>query len=158
MSKIPTIPVEEAIRITSNWRSFYAEIYNDSTENHKKIDPDGKEVFRGFRIPIEDLEEIIKVSKKFNAESTEKITSVRAYLVKDTDDPKQLKDIHVILVPVVGGKEIEPFPKGNEAPFGRDLLEGPNVALGEGESQVYDFTAPCPTECDPDSPLYSSNP
>lgn len=154
MQKIPTIPVEEAIRITGNWRSFYAEIYNDSAESQKKIDPDGKEVFRGFRIPIEDLEQILEVTKKFNADNIEKISSVRAYLVKDSEDPKQLGDIHIILVPVVGGKAMEPFPGETAAPFGRDLLQIEDREERVTQSVIYDFTSPCPSECDTESPLY----
>lgn len=98
MNKIPTLPVDAAIRLTSNWRSFYAEIYNDSREPHKKIDPNGKEVFRGFRVPLEDLEQLVEVAKKYNAENQQKVNSVRAYLVKDSADIRQLGDVHVILV------------------------------------------------------------
>lgn len=156
MSKLPTVPVQKAIELTSNWRSFYAEIYNDSTQNLKKIDPDGKDVFRGFRIPLDDLEQIMEVARKFNSENQEKINSVRAYLVKDTEDVTRLGDIHIILVPVVGGKEIEPFPLQSVAPHGRDLLQLENQTLDTEESVIYDFTTPCPTQCDPESELYSS--
>ncbi|MCD8538486.1 MAG: hypothetical protein LRY55_01045 [Leadbetterella sp.] len=159
MSKTPTIPVPKAIQLTTNWRSFYAEIYNDSVEHTKKIDPDGKEVFRGFRIPLEDLEQLLKIAKKFNTEnSEEKINSIRAYLVKDSEDPKLLGDIHVILVPVVGGNEMEPFPSKSATPYGTDLLQMEDRALGTTESVIYDFTSPCPTECDTDSDLYSPQP
>lgn len=156
MSKLPTVPVQKAIELTSNWRSFYAQIYNDSTQNLKKIDPDGKDVFRGFRIPLDDLEQIMEVTRKFNSENEEKINSVRAYLVKDTEDVTRLGDIHIILVPVVGGKEIEPFPLQSVAPHGRDLLQLENQTLDTEESVIYDFTTPCPTQCDPESELYSS--
>lgn len=156
MSKTPPIPVEKAITLTSNWRSFYAEIYNDSKEHHKKIDPNGEEVFRGFRIPLSDLEEILNVIKKFNEENSEKINSIRAYLVKDSEDTSYLRDIHVILLPVVGGKEIEPFPVKNAAPYGTDLLKVEDRTLGITKSVIYDFSQPCPTECDTESKLYSS--
>lgn len=156
MNKIPTVPVQKAIELTSNWRSFYAKIYNDSTENLKKIDPDGKDVFRGFRIPLDDLEQLVEIAKKYNSENSEKINSVRAYLVKDTEDVTRLGDIHIILVPVIGGKEIEPFPLKSVAPHGRDLLEMEDRALDINKSVIFDFTTPCPTECDPESELYSS--
>jgi len=158
MNKMPTVPVQKAIELTTNWRTFYADIYNDSTQNLKKIDPDGQDVFRGFRIPLDDLEQLLEVAKKFNAENSEKINSVRAYLVKDTEDVSRLSDIHIILVPVVGGKEIEPFPLQSVAPHGSDLLQMENKTLGVTESVIYDFTTPCPTQCDPESELYSSEP
>ncbi len=156
MNKIPTVPVQKAIQLTSNWRSFYAEIYNDSEENLKKIDPDGKDVFRGFRVPLEDLEQILKTAKSFNTDHSEKINSIRVYLVKDTEDATRLGDIHIILVPVIGGKEIDPLPPGGVAPHGKDLLQMENKTLGITESVIYDFSLPCPTECDPESELYSS--
>lgn len=158
MNKIPNVPVEKAIRLAANWRSFYAEIYNDSVENHHKIDPDGNEVFRGFRIPLEDLEQLLKIAHKFNSENPEKINSIRAYLVKDSDNISHLKDIHVILLPVVGGNEMKPFPLKGVAPYGTDMLQMEDRALGTTESVIYDFTQPCPTECDPESELYSPQP
>lgn len=156
MEKMSTIPVEKAIQITANWRSFYAEIYNDSVKHEKKIDPNGEEVFRGFRIPIADLEQLLKIAKIYNEDHTEKIHSVRAYLVKDSERPEQLKDIHLILVPVVGGKEMHPGSEKAVAPFGYDLLQVKDSALEKEGSLIFDFTMPCPTECDPESTLYSS--
>lgn len=158
MKKLPTIPVEKAIQLTTNWRSFYAEIYNDSVKHEKKIDPNGEEVFRGFRIPIEDLEQLLQIAKAYNEDHTEKISSVRAYLVKNTGDPKQLGDIHIILVPVAGGKGMEPFPGRAAAPYGRDLLQVENKTLETDDSAIFDFSAPCPTECDTESDLYSDKP
>lgn len=156
MTKIPTIPVEEAVKLTTNWRSFYADIYNDTTKNLKKIDPDGKDVFRGFRIPIEDIEQLLQVAKEFNAENQKKINSVRAYLVKDTEDVTRLSDIHIILVPVIDGENGELFKSGMPVLHGRDLLEVENKESEVNESVIYDFTTPCPTQCDPESELYSS--
>lgn len=156
MEKLPTIPVEQAIQLTTNWRLFYADIYNDSVKINKKIDPDGQEVFRGFRIPIEDLEQLLEVAKSFNADHSEKINSVRAYLVKDSQDPKQLSDIHIILVPVVGGKEIDPFPARGDVQYGNDLLQIKDGTAEAHRSVIFDFTTPCPTQCDTDSVLYSS--
>lgn len=153
-----TIPVEEAIQLTSNWRSFFAEIYNDSAEHSNEITPDGPDVFRGFRIPIEDLEQILEVIKKFNGENSEKINSIRAYLVKDTQDITKLKDIHIVLLPVVGGKKMEPVPRTSTlSPYGSDLLEVEDGTSHITKSVIFDFTSPCPTECDTGSPLYSSN-
>lgn len=156
MIKIPTVPVDEAIKLTTNWRSFYADIYNDSTKNLRKIDPNGKDVFRGFRIPMEDVEQLLAVSKEFNEQNQEKINSLRAYLVKDTEDVTKLSDIHIILVPVIDGKNGELFKSGLPVLHGRDLLEVKNAESDVNESVIYDFTSPCPTECDPESDLYSS--
>lgn len=158
MKKFPTLPLEKAIEQTSNWRSFYAKIYNDS-KFLNAINPDGEGVFRGFRIPLEDLTQIVEFINKYNADekNKEKINSIRAYLAKNTDDMERLEDIHVLLVPVVGGKKIEPdMLRGDDAIYGRDLLEIDNKQENAIESTIYNFTTPCPTECDTKSVLYAS--
>ena len=49
-------------------------------------------------------------------------------------------------------------------PNGQDLLYTPESLAGlpgvgeEGDSNVYDFTKPCPDFCDPESPLFSDQP
>lgn len=156
MKNFPTVPLEQAIKQTTNWRLFYSKIYNDS-EKLNDIDPNGQSIFRGFRIPLEDLTQIVEVINIYNEDKnhTEKINSIRAYLCKDTDNMERLNDIHVMLVPVVGGKEISPNIIGeDDSPYGSDLLEF-DKEKGIVESTIYDFTTPCPTECDTKSKLYS---
>jgi hypothetical protein len=157
MINLPTLPIEVAQKLTTNWREYYADIYNKAVPA-KPIDSNSEMVFRGFRIPLQDLEKIVNLAKKLNSENkdSEPITSVRAYLVKDTPDPKFVKDIHIVLVPVVGGNEMAPKPGRSAQPFGTDLLSPPYVE-GE-ESFIFDFTAPCPSECDTDSILFSNEP
>ncbi|MDM1071484.1 hypothetical protein HX001_03130 [Empedobacter brevis] len=156
MKKFPTVPLVKAIEQTANWRSFYSKIYSDS-ELLNNIDPNGEDIFRGFRIPLDDLTQIVEVINAYNEDENnkEKINSIRAYLSKRTDDVERLHDIHVMLVPVVGGKDISPDIIGkDDSIYGRDLLEFDKMR-GVVESTIYDFTTPCPTECDTKSKLYS---
>lgn len=157
MNRFPTLPTKKAQKLTANWRNYYVKIYNDGNDT-PDLDPDGTEVFRGFRIPLEDLQQILETVETFNAgkDKEAKINSVRAYLAKDSDDIKRRDDIHILLVPVVGGERI--LPPLNAGPFpksGQDLLETRDEKSGEITYQIFNFTTPCPTECDTDSKLYS---
>lgn len=153
MTNLPTLPVKVAEELTTNWRQYYADIYNKAVPE-KPIDSNSEMVFRGFRIPLQDLEKIVEIAKTFNSEEGNglPISSVRAYLVKDSASTANIKDIHLVLVPVVGGKEMTPMPGAGVQPFGYDLLTPPDTET-EG-TYIFDFTTPCPTECDTDSPLY----
>lgn len=158
MSRFPTLPVEQARKLTANWRNYYVKIYNDG-DAIPDLDPDGTEVFRGFRIPLDDLRQILETVDKFNddPENEVKINSIRTYIAKDSDEVTRRDDIHLLLVPVVGGEEIlPPLHNGNFPKFGRDLLETRDKQNGQLSSQIFNFTTPCPTECDTDSKLYSS--
>ncbi len=150
MSTLPSIPVKEAVTLTSNWRTYYAALSTEANPA-QPISPNSPEVFRGFRIPLEDLEKIIAVAREYNEKNASPINSVRAYLVKDTPDIRHNKDIHLILVPVVGGKEMQ----AGLSPFGTDLL-GPKGVEDETDTFIYDYTSPCPAQCDTESILYSN--
>lgn len=118
----PTIPLDVAEAGTENWRDFYQ--FSTKTA-------DSKQIFRGFHIPVADLETLLKEAGD--------IDGVRAYFALQTPfdplTPDVDKDIHIYLVPV----------KDNI-----DICEDPN-----GNSNVCDFTTPCPKICDTSSPLYS---
>lgn len=159
-----TLPLEEAIIQTANWRAFYAEICSDR-ESLSAIDPDGENILRGFRISLESISQIKEVIDHYNADVNNeiKINSIRAYLAKRTDNTESLDDIHLLLVPVIGGEEIEPgLQKKSEltcgTDSGTDLLEIEDGENNIMKSTIYDFTTPCPTECDTNSELYASEP
>lgn len=156
MNVFPTLTTEQAQKLTANWRNYYASIYNDGNSG-PDIDPNGNEVFRGFRIPLEDLEQILETIHQYNAKEQHetKINSIRAYLAKDTEDTTRKDDIHILLVPVVGGRKINP-PLHQGETFGSDLLETIDEHSGSTNYQIFNFTTPCPTECDTKSKLYSN--
>lgn len=159
MNEFPTVPTEHAITLTSNWRKYYSKIYN-GPDTQLTIQPNDENVFRGFRIPLEDLSQILDVIKKYNEDAARKnqaeINSVRAYLAKNSPEIDIVNDVHVLLVPVVGGKKIEPHSKNNDiGEFGNDLLELETERGLSPQYTIYNFTTPCPTECDKNSKLFS---
>jgi hypothetical protein len=78
-----TIPVDEAIAMTKNWRD-HLETSND------------KFLVKSFLVPIIDFKNILKYNPDAEA--------VRAYIgLEDVNDPMSSK---LILVPVVSGKDV----------------------------------------------------
>lgn len=125
----PPVPVNEAIEMTANWRSYYAQITGTDPEN----------ALRAFKIPLEDLQAMVDLAQKDT-----QITSVRAYLALGEPANDTIVDsdkIHVLLVPV-----------SNTSEAGTDLLE--IQVAGRTISTIMDFTTPCPALCDQASPLY----
>lgn len=92
----------------------------------------GDHLLRGFFIPSLDLMGLFTLHEKTGC------LGVRGYLC--LTDPHDISSVELILVPV-----------GHD---GKDILNIPD-ASGEGrESTIYDFTQPCPSQCDTSSPLY----
>jgi hypothetical protein len=78
-----TIPVDEAIAMTQNWRGYLKE-------------SDQKFLAKSYLIPIIDFKNILK----YNPDAE----SVRAYIgLENVNDPMSSK---LILVPVAGGKDV----------------------------------------------------
>lgn len=160
MNEFPTVSTEDAIELTANWRKYYSEIYN-GPDTQLTITPDDENVFRGFRIPLEDLSQILEVIKNYNEDAVRKnepeINSVRAYLAKNSPDINVTRDVHVLLVPVVGGEKINPHSHKKEVgQFGDDLLELETEKGTSPQYTIYNFTTPCPTECDKKSKLFAN--
>jgi len=86
-----------------------------------------------FNIPMQDIASLADFTK---------CPSVRAYL--GMSDPKDISTLKLVLVPVDNTNT--------------DILSIP-VPDGSGglvdQSSIYDFTSPCPQNCDIDSPLFS---
>lgn len=134
----PPVPVVVAETLTQNWRDYYAGI--------TKTPP--VDAFRGFKIPLEDLEKLVDIAKKDN-----QITAVRAYLaigrpLQNGELPTS-EDLHILLVPVAenGGTGTDVLEVAEE-------IDGNIVMV----PSIYDFTTPCPAQCDFTSPLYSMQP
>jgi hypothetical protein len=92
---------------------------------------DNSQIFRGFHIPAADLRTLL-------TEVDEDIDAVRAYFALenpfDSDKPDAANNIHIYLVPVKDNVDI--------------------VEDRDGNSNVCDFTTPCPKICDTSSVLY----
>ncbi|WP_157280254.1 hypothetical protein [Pedobacter borealis] len=155
--KYPPIQLKEAEQLAKNWREYYAKLLNAHLNENKQktivvnVDSNGSDIFRGFKIPLKDLKNILKVAKKYNKQKkkAEKINAVRAYLAMGEPEGGENNGIvHVLLLPVAGNKD-KTVPPGTHSPKGSDLFTNE-----EGDSVIYDFTTPCPNICDTDSPLY----
>lgn len=153
----PLMSEQEAIHQTANWRMYYANMYNVATGS--MINYNSPEVFRGFRIPLDDLNQIMEVINQHNSNpqnQNNKINSIRAYFAKKTKNIVFGGDVHAILLPVVGGRSMVP-PVQPVQSFGTDMLKYFPPQSTSPVSCIYDFTSPCPTECDTSSPLFSYN-
>lgn len=127
-----TIPLATAITWTSDWRTK-----NPST-------------CRAFLIPIEDLRGVLAEIEAQPNPNNEELYA-RAYLAIDkTQLNPQLQEKLVI----VGTKPEQVTVSGSTSTVYRDLLPsaaGSNVE--DSGNNIYDFTKPCPTYCDDNSPL-----
>ncbi|MDQ7949030.1 MAG: hypothetical protein REI93_09305 [Pedobacter sp.] len=98
---------------------------------------------RAVLIPINDLLAIVEKYSVVDDDGNirNSLSGVRAYFavkVTDTDLPD---DITALIVPV--------DLKGN------DICTNKVGVKDDGDdSEIYDFTKPCPDQCDPESPLY----
>ncbi|RQO30688.1 hypothetical protein DBR32_08120 [Taibaiella sp. KBW10] len=147
MSDFPPITPEEARDLTSTWRTYFAQSLGIE-------DPNSTDIFRGFRIPLVDLKNIMEDIDYYNAQGGD-INSIRVYLAKNNLESNDANDIHVLLLPIDGG---EPMGNGetNEYPFGKDVLQMRRTVSSPVTSTIYDFTTPCPKQCDVSSPLYAT--
>ncbi|MBP6432860.1 MAG: hypothetical protein KA319_13930, partial [Ferruginibacter sp.] len=97
-----------------------------------QYEPEGQYV-RAFNIPMSDIQ---------NLGDFTDCSSVRAYLAMET--PGDISSLKIILVPV--------DQKNNDVLS----IEVPSEGGGMVEqSAIYDFTSPCPSVCDVNSPLFS---
>lgn len=135
------IPVKEAIAKTTHWRNFMARTFTDVSE---KALP--KAVYIS-RTDIEDLARYCAADKS--------ILGARAYFTLDKayaeGETNQVKFIMVLVKDTPGyfnGQDLLFIPPGP----GMEALspDGGNL----DDSNVYDYTRPCPDCCDPDSPLF----
>ncbi len=130
---VPTIPLNEAIARVTRFREKMVKSAAIPESN----------IPRAILIPINDLLAIVQkyttVDDEGNVQSA--LTGIRTYFaIKATD--QDLPDEVTALVVAVDKD-------------GNDLINT-KVGLGDdGEgSEIYDFTAPCPDVCDPESPLF----
>lgn len=140
MSRITHDPIslDEAIKVTEAWRIYYADAIGEQNPNSPNI-------FRGFTIPLSDLENLYNFAKE-NPE----ITGVRAYIAKGDCDANGVATgdkIHIVLLPIEGDAE-NTKPGSTVVPVTKDVYGK------DGKSLIYDFTTPCPELCDFDSDLY----
>lgn len=129
----PTIPVKEAVaRVTL----FRAQLIDQMPKSN---------IPRAILIPIDDLLAIIEKHSRITGEGkvVNTLKGVRAYFATKASDMDLPDDVTALIVAV--------DQEGN------DIVVNQNKLKDDGddeESEVYDFTLPCPSECDVESPLY----
>lgn len=127
---VPTIPLSAAKSRVKRFRDQMLE---------KGGNPDGTP--RAILIPISDLLAIIEKYSTVDEEGNvlNSLKGVRAYFAVKESDRELADDVTALIVAVDKN--------------GKDIIPNSDLLQGDG-SEIYDFTVPCPTECDPESPLY----
>ncbi|MFN0293281.1 hypothetical protein [Pedobacter helvus] len=127
---VPTVPLQEAIDRVTRFRD---QLINQVPEAN---------IPRAVFIPIADLMAIIEKFQDLDEHGNirNSLTGVRAYFAVKESDQDLPDDVTALIVPVdLAGADIVAHTNG----------------LGEEEdSDIYDFTKPCPDSCDEESPLY----
>lgn len=136
------LPVDVAIAKTTYWREFM----------QKTFQADVKQVPKAVYISRTDIEDMAKYCA-----ADDSILGVRAYFTLETafkeTESNQVKFVMVLVKDTPGyfnGEDLLYIPHGAEmealSPDGGDL----------DDSNIFDFTRPCPDCCDTTSPLYSN--
>ena len=137
------ISLETAKKRTENWRKFISKVF---------IGANPATMPKAVYISKKDIEALSVYTLN------PKVYGVRAYFTLDSDyvlHPEQ-NNIRLIMVPV---GEAEGMENGKDMfKWSADFLAETTgeFAAEEGDSSIYDFTAPCPDCCDTTSPLYGS--
>ena len=129
------IPVETAIKRTTHWRNFMKE--NTAAADARRIP---KAVYMSRA-------DILAMAKQ--CEVDDSILGMRAYFTLNNEFTEDIKNEVKFVMVLVRESETKPF--------GEDVLYAPTPdgTVGEGESNVYDYTRPCPDCCDVESPLFN---
>ncbi|WAC40924.1 hypothetical protein [Pedobacter sp. SL55] len=127
---VPTVPLQEAVDRVTRFRD---QLINQVPEAN---------IPRAVFIPIADLMAIIEKFQDLDDHGNirNSLTGVRAYFAVKEGDQDLPDDVTALIVPVdLAGADIVAHTTG----------------LGEEEdSDIYDFTQPCPSKCDTTSPLF----
>jgi hypothetical protein len=128
---VPTIPVDEAVDRVTRFRDQLIVQVPESN------------IPRAVFIPISDLLAIINSYNVVGADGADinKLSGVRAYFAVKETDVDLPDDITAVIVPVDRA--------GNDI-----IYQNGNGNGGDEKTEIYDFTQPCPSVCDPSSPLY----
>ncbi|SOD12175.1 hypothetical protein [Pedobacter xixiisoli] len=129
---VPTVPLDEAIARVTRFRDQLIKQVPEAN------------IPRAVFIPIADIMAIIEKFQELDEHGNirNSLTGVRAYFAVKDGDQALPDDVTALIVPVdLAGSDIVAHTTG---------VEGEE----DDDSDIYDFTQPCPDKCDPDSPLY----
>lgn len=130
----PPIPLKEARQQAKYWRDYCKQLLK------------GKDlpVIKAFFIPLDDLTAVTELAKK-DMDENHDLAGCRIYFRLENKDD-DLSALKAMIVPVARSKSDLNQPL-------KDWVRFKKSSDIEGTSLVYDFTKPCPTECDNDSEL-----
>ena len=144
--QINTISLAEGMNRTNYWRQAVKQFYGNDTDRSP----------HGFFIALTDVLELAKIATYF-PEYT--FVGVRAYLTFHHPQPNangQFSDaVTAVLVPVYEVL-VEDERTGELVGQYLDFIQPVPTDTGvfiPGTYTIYDVTQPCPTQCDPGSPL-----
>lgn len=131
------IPLDIAIQQAANWRKYCAALLSGQKGNHNEELP----VIKAFYIPKIDLDTVMELAKN---DSGKDVVGLRVYfrLENESDDLSNLK---AMIVPVIYDQ--------STVHYLTDWTHYREAGEDKDSSLVFDFTRPCPTECDLESPL-----
>ena len=143
-----TIPVDEAIERTKNWRDFMASHFTGT---------DPKQLPKAVFMSVEDIEGLYGI-----CQANKDVVGMRAYFTLNTPDAEDgvQNEIRFVMVAVSQPADAVPTYGGTDMLFlqGGGIKSFHDLGDGDDDSGVYDFTKPCPDCCDPNSPLYGEQP
>ena len=133
----PPIPLDEAIQQAANWRNYCGKLVGGQRGNKDESLP----VMKAFYVPLSDLLDVVELAKN---DSGKFVVGMRLYfrLENEEDD---LNDLKAMVVPVV-------LDDTGQLKDWTHRMQEKDVRATD-YSLVFDFTKPCPTECDNESPL-----
>jgi hypothetical protein len=128
-----TISLAEAVTRVTRFRNYFLQFLPQST------------CPRAILIPFDAIVDIVNKYHSVDSEGnvTNDLKGIRAYLSIDENDPTKPQYVTAVVVPV----DLD----------GNDIIYPDNQSRGDGDedddTEIYDFTMPCPSECDEESPL-----
>ncbi len=132
------ISVPEAIEKTTNWRNFM---------KSKTAEEDARRIPKAVYISKQDITDMAK-----QCEADDTIAGVRAYFTLESEAAEAVKNMVTFVMVLVRVSDKKPF--GDDVLYMSESIGGVGGNVG-GNSNVYDYTQPCPDICDPDSPLFT---
>ena len=133
---VPPIPVDKAIKEAANWRAYCRKLLHGGNSKGAGDLP----VIKAFFVPIADLQEVLDLAKN---DSGKNVAGMRIYFRLENEEDN-LSNLQAMVVPVI--YEADPL-------YLKDWIQLRQPEADDDPSLVFDFTKPCPTECDSLSPL-----